>query len=112
KQKWADVVEYTSQIIKIAPYAGPQVYFYNAAANFNLRQLDAAEKSVHSAARLDEKHKIPRINYLLGLILAGKHDYKGAVENLRIYLQASPSASDAAAVQQQLAELEKVNPEQ
>src|SRR5215813_13841891 len=107
QQKWEQVVKYTSQMIKYAPYNGPQVYFYNAAANFNLHQLDAAEKSVHSAARLDEKHKIPRINYLYGLFLAEKHDYKGAVENLRLYLQASPSASDADAVQKEVAELEK-----
>jgi tetratricopeptide (TPR) repeat protein len=107
QQKWEDVVKYTTQMIKYSPYAGPQVYFYNAAGNFNLRELDAAEKSIHTAARLDEKRKIPRISYLLGLILAEKHDYKGAVENLRLYLQASPSASDADAVQKQVAELEK-----
>jgi tetratricopeptide (TPR) repeat protein len=115
QQKWEQVVKYTSQMIKYAPYNGPEIYFYNAAANFNLRQLDAAEKSVLTAARLDEKHKVPRINYLYGLILAQRHDYKGAVENLRLYLQASPSASDADAVQKQMAELEKAgeaSPEQ
>jgi tetratricopeptide (TPR) repeat protein len=107
QQKWEDVVKYTTQMIKYSPFAGPQVYFYNAAANFNLREMDAAEKSIHTAARLDEKHKIPRISYLLGLILAEKHDYKGAVQNLRLYLQASPSATDADAVQKQVTELER-----
>src|SRR5215475_137444 len=107
QEKWEQVVRFTSQMIKFAPYNGPEVYFYNAAANFNLHQLDAAEKSVLTAARLDDKHKVPRINYLYGLILAEKHDYRGAVENLRLYLQASPSASDADAVQKEVAELEK-----
>jgi len=107
QQKWDQVVRYTSQMIKYAAYNGPEVYFYNAAANFNLHQLDAAEKSVLTAARLDNKRKVPRINYLYGLILAQRHDYKGAVENLRLYLQTSPSASDADAVQKQVAELEK-----
>ena len=107
QQKWDQVVRYTSQMIKYAAYNGPEVYFYNAAANFNLHQLDAAEKSVLTAARLDNKRKVPRINYLYGLILAQRHDYKGAVENLRLYLQTSPSASDSDAVQKQVAELEK-----
>jgi tetratricopeptide (TPR) repeat protein len=107
QQKWEQVVRYTSQMIKYAPYNGPEVYFYNAAANFNLHQLDAAEKSVLTAARLDDKRKVPRINYLYGLILAQRHDYKGAVENLRLYLQASPSASDADAIQKEVVELEK-----
>ncbi|HEY2384497.1 MAG TPA: tetratricopeptide repeat protein [Terriglobia bacterium] len=107
KQKWQDVVDFTSKMIKLQAYSAPQVYFYNAAANFNLHQLDEAEKSARTAARLDDKHKVPRINYILGFILAEKKDYKGAAENLRLYLQYNPSASDAPAVQQQAAELEK-----
>jgi tetratricopeptide (TPR) repeat protein len=105
--KWADVVQYTSQILKLAPFTTPQVHFYNAAANFNLHNLDDAEESARTAAVLDEKHKIPRINEILGLILAEKHDFKGAAENLRMYLQLRPAAPDAATVQQQLADIEK-----
>jgi len=104
--KWADVVQYTSQILKLAPFTTPQVHFYNAAANFNLHNLDDAEKSARAAAVLDEKHKIPRISEVLGLILAEKHEFKGAAENLRMYLQLSPAAPDAASIRQQLAAIE------
>jgi len=93
--------------MKLSAYTTPEVYFYNAAANYNLHDLDAAEKSARTAARLDAKHKVPRINYLLGLILAQKKDLKGAVENLKLYLQFNPAATDAASVQEQVAELEK-----
>jgi hypothetical protein len=107
EQKWADVVKYTSEIIKLSAYTAPEVYFYNAVANYNLQQIDPAEKSARVGARLDDIHKVPRINYLLGLILVQKQDLKGAVENLKLYLQFSPAATDAASVQQQVAELEK-----
>jgi Flp pilus assembly protein TadD len=107
QQKWPDVVKYTSDVIKLSAYTPPEIYFYNAAANYNLHELDAAEKSARVAARLDDKHKVPRINHLLGLILAQKQDIKGAVENLKLYLQLNPDATDAAAVQEQVAELEK-----
>jgi tetratricopeptide (TPR) repeat protein len=107
QQKWADVVKYTSEITKLSAFTAPEVYFYNAAANYNLHELDAAEKSARIAARLDARHKLPRINYVLGLILAQKQDLKGALENLKLYLQFSPAATDAASVQEQIAELEK-----
>lgn len=107
KQNWQDVVDYTGKLIKLQAYTAPQVYFYNAAAEFNLHQLDEAEKSARIAARLDDKHKVPRISFILGYILAEKKDFKGAAENLRLYLQYSPSATDAAAVKQEVADLEK-----
>jgi tetratricopeptide (TPR) repeat protein len=107
QQKWADMVKYSSEFIKLSSFASPEIYLYNAVANYNLHQLDPAEKSARVAARLDDKHRIPRINYLLGLILAQKQDLKGAVENMKLYLQLSPAATDAASVQQQVAELEK-----
>jgi hypothetical protein len=107
QQEWEKVVKYTSEIIKLSAFGAPEVYFFNAAANYNLHELDAAEKSARMAARLDDKHKVPRINYILGLILAQKQDLKGAVENLKLYLQFNPAATDATAVQEQVAELEK-----
>lgn len=109
KQQWGDVENYTAQLIKLSAFTTPEVYFYNAAANFNLHRIDEAEKSARFAAQLDDKHKVPRINYLLGLILEQKMDFKGAAENLRLYLQFSPAATDAASVQQQVAALEKAN---
>jgi hypothetical protein len=107
QQKWADVVKYTSEVIKLSAYTTPEMFFYNAAANYNLHELDAAEKSARIAARLDARHKVPRINYILGLILAQKQDLKGAVENLKLYLQFNPAATDAGSVEEQVAELEK-----
>lgn len=108
-QQWEDVAKYTSEFIKLSPRPMPEVFFYNAAANYNLHRLDEAEKSARAAARLDDKHKVPRINYILGLILEQKRDFKGAAENLRLYLQFSPAATDAASVQQQVAELERAS---
>ena len=55
---------------------------------------------------LDEQHKIPRISEVLGLILAEKHEFKGAAENLRMYLQLNPAAPDAVTIRRQLAAIE------
>jgi tetratricopeptide (TPR) repeat protein len=112
QQKWEDVALYTSQLLKLNPYLAPEIYFYSAVANYNLHKLEVAEGHARQAAKLDAQHKTPRINHLLGLILAQKQDYKDAAENMRIYLKFSPDASDAAEVKQMLSEVEKADDEQ
>ena len=107
QQKWDDVEQYTSQMLKLNPYVVPEIYFYSAVANYNLQKLDLAERRARDAAKADTQHRIPRINHLLGAILADKRDYKGAAESLQTYLKYSPNAKDADTVKQQLAEIEK-----
>ena len=111
QQNWENVALYTSQLLKLNPYVTPEVYFYSAVANYNLHKIDIAEGHARQAAKLDAEHKTPRINHLLGLILAEKQDYKDAAENMRVYLKFSPNAADAAQVQQILAEVEKADGE-
>ncbi len=109
QQKWDDVAGYTLQILKLNPYAAPEIYFYSAVANFNLQNVDLAEEHAREAAKLDTQRKTPRINHLLGVILAEKGEFKDAAEQLRIYLKHSPNAPDAEKVKEQLAEMEKVS---
>ena len=87
------------------------MYFFSAVANYNLQKSDVAENQAREAAKLDKEHRIPKINQLLGIILAQKQDYTGAAENMRIYLKFSPNAPDVDAVKQQLADLEKAGAE-
>ena len=107
QQKWNDVDQYTSQMLKLNPYLAPEIYFYSAIATYNLHKMDLAEERAREAAKLDAQHKLPRVNHLLGLILAQKGDYQPALDNMRLYLKYSPNATDADAVKQQLAEIEK-----
>ena len=106
EKNWDNVLQYTSQILKLNPFVAPDVYFYSALANYNLQKIDVAEGQAQEAAKRDTQHRIPKINHLLGVILAEKQDYSGAAENIRIYLKFSPNASDADAVRQLLADVE------
>jgi tetratricopeptide (TPR) repeat protein len=106
EQKWDDVVQYTSQMLKLNPFVAPDFYFYSALANYNLQNIDVAEGHAREAAKRDTQHRVPKINHLLGIILAEKQDYSGAAENIRIYLKFSPNASDADTVRQLLADVE------
>lgn len=107
ERNWEEVAEVTDRILQLNPFDFPGAYFYNAVANFNLRKLDAAEKSAKEALKLDTQHRFPKVNHLLGLILAQKHQFASAVTHLRNYLALVPDAPDAETVKKQLAEVEQ-----
>ena len=82
------------------------VYFYNAVANLALGRLEPAEESARKAVELDPTHLVPKVEDLLGTVLAAKGDRQGALEHLKKYLAVSPKAEDARKVKQRIAELE------
>ncbi|HEX2727707.1 MAG TPA: tetratricopeptide repeat protein [Beijerinckiaceae bacterium] len=108
EQKWPEVADAAEKALKLNPYLAPDIYFYSAVANLNLQKLDIAEEHAQQALKLDERHRFPKINHLLGVIHAQRQNYPKAAENLRDYLKFAPQAADADAVRKQLAELEKM----
>ena len=106
--RWRSLAEVTDKLVKLDPFDYPQAFFFNSVANFNLQNFGAAEKSALAAERLDTRHAIPKVSHLLGLILASRQDYAGAAERFKAYLKFAPEAKDAAKVQSQLAEVEKI----
>lgn len=106
---WQELADSSARLLKLDPVDFPHLYFLNSVANFNLKNFEAAEKSAVEAQKMDAKHRNPKIDQVLGLIMIEKHDYPAAAEQLRNYLQFAPTAPDAAQVRLQLAELDKVN---
>src|SRR5262249_9230363 len=107
QNKWDDVVVHSSQVIKLNPDVPPDIYFYSAVAHYNLQKMDIAKDHARQAATRDTQHRNPRINHLLGVILAQTQEYKEAGEQLKLYLKLAPNASDAADVNQMLVEIDK-----
>ena len=108
EQKWQEVADDTSRLLKLNPVDFPQAWFYNSLANYQLQKLDVAEKSAREGLTIDSAHHFPKMNHLLAVILAQKQDFTGAAENMRAYLKLVPTASDAEMVKKQLAEVEKL----
>jgi tetratricopeptide (TPR) repeat protein len=106
EQKWDDVATTTDRIMRLNPYDFPAAVYYNAVANLQLNKLDVAEKSIREAASMDSAYKNPKINYVLGAILARKGDFKDAAESLRTYLK-SDAITDRDHVKKLLTEVEK-----
>jgi tetratricopeptide (TPR) repeat protein len=87
EQKWQEVVDTSAQLLKLNAFSFPEDWLLNAAGNYNLRNFDAVEKSALRGLEFDKQHQLPKLEYLLGLTLAQKHDYSGGLEHLRNYLR-------------------------
>jgi tetratricopeptide (TPR) repeat protein len=105
--QWQEAAELSERVMQLKPGDFPSGYYLSAMANLHLGKLELAEKNAREAIRLDTGHRNPRANYVLGLILAQKGDFRRSAEALRAYLDALPGAPDAETARQQLAGIEE-----
>jgi tetratricopeptide (TPR) repeat protein len=96
EKNWQEVVQRTSQVIALNRFAFPAAGFYNAAANYNMGNVQAAEDSATKFKAADTSHQHPEVCLLLSNILERKQDFAGAAQQIRDYLVLVPNAQDAA----------------
>jgi tetratricopeptide (TPR) repeat protein len=108
-KNWDDVLKLSSHALEIDPVTDAVAYSYNAAANFNLNNLPAAEKSALKALDIDKSNADPRVHFLLAQIYAAKGDGASEAAQLREYLKFATDPADIAMVKGYLTELDKQN---
>jgi tetratricopeptide (TPR) repeat protein len=101
-----DAVAIGGKAVAMNPLEFPQLYFYYAVANYNLKHLDLAEANARRATELDNAHEIPQAELLLGSVLAAKGDRSGALQHFRKYLEIVPKAKDADQIRRAIEQLE------
>ena len=104
---WPSVIEVTGKLFALDPVSFPDAYYYNAVGNYSLGNLDAAEKSALQGVRVDEAHQIPKLQYLLAMILLRKQDYQAAAEHMQLFLSLAKQPDDIDLAKKTLAEIEK-----
>jgi tetratricopeptide (TPR) repeat protein len=109
EKQWQELADTTDQMLKLDALEFPQFWFYNCVAKYYLGNLDAAENSAHQGIKIDAEHHVPKLEYVLGILLVQKHDYPGAAEHLHKYLSLAPNGPDAADAQKRLEEAEKLS---
>jgi tetratricopeptide (TPR) repeat protein len=105
---WAESEKYSHLWIQLDPEDFPGAYLLNAVANARLNKPAEAERAAREGLRLDKDQRIPRISYVLGLILMDKKEYAESAKCFRKYVELAPNANDAAIVRQQLSKLEEL----
>jgi Flp pilus assembly protein TadD len=103
QQNWQAVADATNNLVKLSPDSSPEYWFLNAAAYYNLGDMKQAETSITHALRLDTRHQLVQTEYLYGLILGSRKDYKSAAEHINNYLLREPNSKDALSARQALA---------
>ncbi|HTS46533.1 MAG TPA: tetratricopeptide repeat protein [Bryobacteraceae bacterium] len=101
-----DAAAIAGKAVAMHPLEFPELYFYNAVANYNLKHLDVAEMSARRATELDAAREIPRAELLLGTVLIAKGDRAGGLQHFKKYLELVPKAQDAEQVKKAIAQLE------
>ena len=104
---WDEVLKLSGRALELDPSTNAVAYEYHAAANLNLRNLAAAEKSGLRAVEIDRDHREPRVHFVLAQIYEAKGDSASEAVQLREYLRYSENAADVAQGEQYLANLER-----
>ena len=103
---WQNAVDFTTKLLALNP-GYPVAWLIQGIGQYNLQQFDASEASARGGLKVDPDHRVPRLEHLLGLVLAGRKDYVQASEHMRLFMKYSTQPADQAEGQKMLAEIEK-----
>jgi len=102
QRNWKELAEVTDNLVQQSPDSSAEYWFLNSAAYYKLGDLKQAESSITHGLRLDPQHQFPQMEYLYGLILGSKQDYKSAADHISNYLRLAPDSKDATAARKAL----------
>jgi hypothetical protein len=112
EKKWQEVADAANHALQLSPKGSPQIWYFSALGNYNIGETEVAETSALTSLSMDPSHTAaPKTEQLLAVILAGRGEYKGALEHLRNCLSYTAAGPDADLMKQQVAQLEKVTPQ-
>ena len=104
---WQALAVTTDQMLKLDAQNHPEFWFYNCVSKYHLGDIDSATRSGLEGVKVDSAHRVPKLEYVLGIIFLQKGDASAAAEHLHTYLRINPNGPDAADAQKKLDELGK-----
>jgi hypothetical protein len=106
ESNWREAALLTDRALELDPLDFPDGYYINALANYNLNQMDAAERSARKLERLDGPHQWPQVHLIMAGILHRRKDVSGETEELRSYLKQAPQSSIQGEIRTRIHDLE------
>jgi tetratricopeptide (TPR) repeat protein len=109
-QNWRELTEFSEKLLALNSVSFPEFWLWNSLGNYCLRNLATAEKSARRGLDLDLEHNVPRLEYVLGMVLLKKPDYQQAAQHLRVFLGLAATPVEVAEAQKQLEEIARLSP--
>jgi len=111
EQKWQELDDVSDKLLALDPVSFPEVWLSNTVAKYYLGNFAEAEKSARQGLQVDPEHRVPKLEYVLGMVLVKKPDYPDAARHLQAFLSLTTQPAEVAEAQKQLAEIARlVNP--
>jgi tetratricopeptide (TPR) repeat protein len=107
-RNWQELTTVSEKLLALDPVSFPDVWLLNAIAHYSLQDLAAAEKSARRGLHADAEHRVPKLEYLLGMVLLQKPDYAEAAQHFRAFQHLSIKPADTAEAQKQLDEIARL----
>jgi tetratricopeptide (TPR) repeat protein len=109
EQNWRELAQTSDKVLALNPINFPDVWLSNSIANYFLQNFDVAEKSARRGLQADIEHRVPRLEYALGMALLKKPDYQDAAQHLRTFLNQATKPADIAEAQKELDEVARLS---
>jgi tetratricopeptide (TPR) repeat protein len=107
RSDWKELLQYSSNLLESSSLDRPWLWLMNSVANWQVGSLQAAQRGAMNGVQLDQKHRWPQLEYVLGLTYAEQHDYAAAERHIENYLRLAPSHGSPE-LRQQLAQIHQL----
>ncbi len=109
QKQWQALVTVTGQLLALNPVSFPDAWLRNSLGNYYLYNFPEAEKSARQGLKMDDQHQVPKLEYLLGVILLQKREYPEAAAHIQNYLKFATQPEEIEEAQKQLAEITRLS---
>jgi tetratricopeptide (TPR) repeat protein len=109
QKQWPALVNISDRLVALDPVSFPDAWFLNSLGNYYLSNFAAAEKSARHGLKVDDQHQVPKLEQLLGMILAQERNYPEATLHIQNYLKLATQPAEVENAQKQLAEINRVS---
>jgi len=109
EQSWQEAISTSEKVIALNPISFPDAWFINGTGHFYLQNLAAAENSARRGLAIDTTHQVPKLEYLLGMVMSKINNYGEAALHFQAYLRLVSRPDDIAEAQKQLDEVARLS---
>jgi tetratricopeptide (TPR) repeat protein len=108
-QNWQQAIQTSEKVLALNTVDFPDAWYFNGVSHYYLANLAAAENSARRGLAIDGSHRVPKLEYLLGMILLKNTKYAEATRHLQIYLHLTTKPAEIAEARKQLDEIARVS---